>query len=60
MFTFYDNTRGLQEEAWNICWNENREKWITFYSWMPSYSANIDNIFFSFDRDTSKWITKLA
>ena len=42
MFTFYDNTRGLQEEAWNICWNENREKWITFYSWMPSYAANID------------------
>lgn len=31
-----------------------------FYSWVPSYSENIDNIFFSFNRNTSKWISKLG
>lgn len=60
MFTFYDNLYGFEEKAWNICYNELMQKWITFYSWMPSYSANIDNIHFSFNRDTSKWITKLG
>ena len=27
---------------------------------MPSYSENINNSFFSFDRNTSKWIAKLG
>lgn len=60
MFTFYDNLYGFEEKAWNICYNEVMQKFITFYSWVPSYSANIDNIHFSFNRDTSKWISKLA
>lgn len=60
MFTFYDNLYGFEEKAWNICFNELLGKWITFYSWIPSYSANIDNIFFSFDRDSSKIYSKLA
>ena len=60
MFTFYDNLSGFYEKVWNICYNEILEKWITFYSWVPSYSANIDNIFFSFNRDTSKYISKLG
>lgn len=60
MFTFYDNYYGLEERAWNICFNELLGKWITFYSWIPSYSASIDNIFFSFDRDSSKAYSKLA
>ena len=60
MFTFYDNLYGFEEKAWNICYNEVVQKFITFYSWVPSYSANIDNIHFSFNRDTSKWISKLA
>lgn len=33
---------------------------MTFYSWVPSYSENIYNEYFSFDRNTSKWITKLG
>lgn len=33
---------------------------MTFYSWVPSYSENIYNQYFSFDRNTSKWITKLG
>lgn len=60
MFTFYDNLHGFEEKAWNLCWNENLQKWITFYSWVPSYSENIYNQYFSFDRNTSKWITKLG
>lgn len=60
MFTFYDNLNGFEEKVWNLCYNELMQKFITFYSWVPSYSANIDNIFFSFNRDTSKWISKLG
>lgn len=60
MFTFYDNLYGFEEKVWNICFNETLQKWITFYSWVPSYSENIYNQYFSFDRNTSKWITKLG
>ena len=60
MFTFYDNLYGFEEKVWNLCWNENLQKWITFYSWVPSYSENIYNQYFSFDRNTSKWIAKLG
>lgn len=60
MFTFYDNLNGFEEKVWNLCWNEQLQKWTTFYSWVPSYSTNIDNQYYSFDRDTSKIISKLA
>lgn len=60
LFTFYDNTYGFEEKVWNLCWNEMLEKFITFYSWVPSYMENINNIPFSFDRNTSKWIAKLG
>ena len=60
MFTFYDNLYGFEEKVWNLCFNEKLNKWITFYSWVPSYSENIYNQYFSFDRNTSKWITKLG
>ena len=59
MFTFYDDVDTIEEKAWNLCFNEPLEKFITFYSWVPSYSANINNIFFSFDRDTSKYVAKI-
>jgi hypothetical protein len=60
MFTFYDDSKGFEEVVWNLCWNEMFSKWITFYSWIPSFSENIYNQYFSFDRDSSKYITKLA
>lgn len=60
MFTFYDNTYGFEEKVWNLCWNELLQKFITFYSWVPSYMENINNVPFSFNRDTSKWIAKLG
>lgn len=60
MFTFYDNLYGFEEKVWNICWNEITQIWTTLYSWIPSYSENIYNQYFSFDRNTSKWIAKLG
>lgn len=64
MFTYYDNTYGFEEKVWSLCWNEYQgaqgNGFVTFYSWIPSYSANIDNIYFSYDRNSSKWITKLG
>ena len=60
MFTFYDDINTIEEKVWNLCYNEIQQQFTTFYSWVPSYSANIDNIMFSFDRNTSKVITKLS
>ena len=60
MFTFYDNLQGTSEKAWNLCWNEVLGIFTTFYSWIPSEMENIDNIPFSFDRDTVKAIGKLG
>ena len=60
MFTFYDNKEGFEEHAWNLCYNEITQNFVTFYSWIPSYSANIQNQFWSFDRETSKAIAKLG
>lgn len=60
MFTFYDNLHGTSEKSWNLCWNEILGIFTTFYSWIPSEMQNIDNIPFSFDRDTVKAIGKLG
>lgn len=60
MFTFYDNLHGIHEKSWNLCWNELLGIFTTFYSWIPSEMQNIDNIPFSFNRDTTKAIGKLG
>ena len=60
MFTFYDNLQGTSERSWNLCWNEILGIFTTFYSWIPSNMENIDNVPFSFDRDTLKAIGKLG
>ena len=60
MFTFYDNLSGIHEKVWNLCWNEVLSIFTTFYSWIPIEMQNIDNIPFSFDRTTSKAISKLG
>lgn len=59
MFTFYDDLNGCQEKVWNICYNEQLSTFVTFYSWLPSTSENIQNQFYSFDRETSKVIAKI-
>ena len=60
MFTYYDNLYDFEEVAWNLCFNELLGKFVTFYSWIPSFSANIYNIWFTFDRDSSKVFSKIA
>ena len=60
IFTFYNSLYGTQEQAWSLCFNELLNKWVTQYSWIPSWSANIDNVFFTFDRETSKVISRMG
>lgn len=60
MFTFYDDLSGVEEKVWNLCYNTLLGKFITFYSWVPSFMENINNIPFSFNRNVSKWIAKLG
>ena len=60
MFTFYDDVYKDEEKVWNLCFNELMNQFITFYSWVPSYSENIDTQFFTFDRNTSKEIALLS
>ena len=60
MFTFYDSLYGVHEKSWNLCWNEMQQIFTTFYSWIPSDMLNIDNIPFSFNRETVKAIAKLG
>ena len=47
MFTFYNDT---EDEEWNICYNERLDKWSTRYSWIPLYSDNVNNIYYSLDK----------
>lgn len=60
IFTYYDNVYDYEEVAWSLCYNEKLDKWITFYSWIPSFSENLYNNYFSFDRNISKYISKLG
>lgn len=63
MFTFYDDLTGVTEKVWNLCYNILQTPgpmFTTFYSWVPSFMENINNIPFSFDRNVSKWIAKLG
>mgnify|MGYP007056153970 CR=1 FL=1 len=59
MFTFYDDVYKDEEKVWNLCYNELMGEFTTFYSWLPSYSENIDTKFFTFNRNTSKWLSLL-
>jgi hypothetical protein len=51
MFTFYNDDK---EEVWNLCFNERLDKWVTRYSWTPLCSENINNVFYSLDRNRVK------
>ena len=60
MFTFYDDVYKDEEKVWSLCYNELLGQFITFYSWVPSYSENIDTQFFTFNRDTAKELALLS
>lgn len=42
--------------SWSICYNEDTRMFTTFYDWYPVESENIDNIYFSFDRESTNEI----
>lgn len=56
MFTFYvpNKLNKNKEVVWNLCYNNTEKKFVTFYSWVPLESNNINNEFYSFDRKSSK------
>lgn len=56
MFTFYNDDEGT---TWNLCYNERMGKWITRYSWTPLYSENINNVFYSLDRNRAKILSHI-
>jgi hypothetical protein len=60
IFTFYDNVKDDEENAWSLCYNELLGQFITFYSWIPSFSENIDTQFFTFNRNTAKELSLLG
>ena len=60
MFTFYDDIDKNEEKVWNLCYNELLGEFVTFYSWVPSFSENIDTKFFSFNRNTSKYLSLIS
>lgn len=56
MFTFYNPTQdGGDETVFNLCLNlilgGKNGQFTTFYSWIPIASANINNTFYSFNRE---------
>ena len=62
IFTFYDDVYKDEERVWSLCFNELMPTdglFTTFYSWVPSFSENIDTQFFTFDRTTSKYLALL-
>ena len=52
MFTFF---KVVDDDfiGWNLCYNEITKKFTTFYSWIPSYSGNVNDIYYSFNNEQS-------
>lgn len=53
---YSESTYKDDEYAWNLCYNELSQTFITFYSWIPLYSENINKTFYSFDREYAREI----
>jgi hypothetical protein len=62
IFTYYKDIPKERDEkgkiiqwsegtTWSLCYNLVTNTFTTFYDWIPIESCNIDNIYFSFDRD---------
>lgn len=45
-------------KSWSLCFNEALGKFTTFYDWIPLESENIDNIWFSFDREAANTLAE--
>lgn len=51
MFTLWNKK---ENKLWNICYNILTRDFATFYSWIPSYAANIDSTMYSFEYRKTK------
>lgn len=51
MFTLWNKK---ENKLWNICYNILTGDFSTFYSWIPSYTANIDSTMYSFEYRKTK------
>lgn len=51
MFTLWNKK---ENKLWNICYNILTGGFSTFYSWIPSYAANIDSTMYSFEYRKTK------
>lgn len=67
MFTFYNNIKSkdnlgndITSIEWNLCFNEKLNLWTTRYSWIPLLSENIDNIYFSYDKESAKNVSSVS
>lgn len=47
----HKNYKWVKGVEWSLCYNLRLNQFVTFYDWIPLESENIDNIYFSFDRD---------
>jgi hypothetical protein len=59
MFTYYDVDSIFDEKKWNLCFNEQMNKWVSRYDWEPVTSVAINNIYFSYDRESVEKIALL-
>lgn len=59
MFTYYDVDSVFDEKKWNLCFNEQLNKWVSRYDWEPVTSVSINNIYFSYDRESVEKIALL-
>ena len=67
MFTFYNDIKSkdnlgndITSMEWNMCFNEKLNLWTTRYSWIPLLSENIDNIYFTYDKESAKNISSVS
>jgi hypothetical protein len=62
IFTYYKDIPEERDEkgkiikwtkgtTWSLCYNLVTQTFTTFYDWYPIESCNVDNIYFSFDKD---------
>lgn len=60
IFIFYNNIGETDEKRFAITFNEQLNKFVSFNSWYPSFSDNINNIFFSTSLDELLNVTNKA
>jgi hypothetical protein len=61
IFTYYKDIPERDDEGkivkwkagttWSLCYNLVTQTFVTFYDWYPVESCNVDNIYFSFDKE---------